>query len=57
MYHYGKNVNDLFSKEEDIYLLFNEMKGYLMKCVKKIYNTGITSWDVLKIYRNGIMNP
>lgn len=57
MYHYGKNVNNLFSKEEDIYLLFNEMKGYLMKCVKKIYNTGITSWDSLKIYRNGIMNP
>ena len=57
MYHYGKNANDLFSKEEDIYLLFNEMKGYLMKCVRKIYNTGITSWDSLKIYRNGMMNP
>ena len=50
-------MNNLFSKEEDIYLLFNEMKGYLMKCVKKIYNTDITSWDSLKIYRNGIMNP
>ena len=57
MYHYGKNANDLFSKEEDIYLLFNEMKGYLIKCVRKIYNTGITSWNSLKIYRNGIMNP
>lgn len=57
MYHYGKSVNDLFLKEEDIYLLFNELKGYLMKCIKKIYNTGITSWDALKIHRNKIMNP
>ena len=57
MYHYGRNVNDLFLKEEDIYLLFNEMKGYLMKSVKKIYNTGITSWSSLKVHRNSLMNP
>lgn len=56
MYHYGKNANDLFLKEEDIYLLFNEMKSYLIKCVSKIYDTGLTSWDVLKEYRNHIMN-
>ena len=57
MYHYGKNANDLFPKEEDIYALFNEMKGYLMKCVKKVYNTGITSWSALKVHRNSLMNP
>lgn len=57
MYHYGKNVNDLFPKEDDIYLLFNEMKGYLVKCVKKMYNTGITYWSDLKVYRNRLMTP
>ncbi len=57
MYHYGKNANDLFPKEEDIYALFNEMKGYLMKCVKKVYSTGITSWSALKVHRNSLMNP
>lgn len=56
MYHYGKNAGELFSKEEDVYLLFNEVKGFLVKCAKKMYKTRITSWDSLKIYRNSIMN-
>lgn len=56
MYHYGKNVGELFSKEEDIYLLFNEMKCFLVKCVKKMYTIGIVSWDSLKIHRKGMMN-
>lgn len=56
MYHYGKNVGELFSKEEDIYLLFNEMKGFLVKCVKKMYTTGIVSWNSLKTYRKSMMN-
>ncbi len=56
MYHYGRNVGELFSKEEDIYLLFNEMKGFLVKCVKKMYTTGIVSWNSLKTYRKSMMN-
>lgn len=56
MYHYGKNAGELFSKEEDAYLLFNEVKELLVKCARKMYKTCITSWDSLKIYRNSIMN-
>ena len=56
MYHYGKNAGELFPKEEDVYLLFNEVKDFLVKCVKKMYTTGIISWDSLKMYRNSIMN-
>lgn len=56
MYHHGKNAGDLFAKKEDGYLLFNEIKGFLIKCTKKMYNTGITSWDCLKIYKNSMMN-
>ena len=56
MYHYGKNAGELFSKEEDVYLLFNEVKNLLMKCAKKMYKTCITSWDSLKMYRNSMMN-
>ncbi len=55
MYHYGKNAGDLFNNKEDIYHLFNEMKEYLFKCVKKMYITGITSWDSMKTYRNSLM--
>lgn len=56
MYHYGKNVGELFSKEDDTYLLFNEMKSILVKCVKKMYATDIESWNSLKIHRKNIMN-
>lgn len=55
MYHNGKNAGDLFSNEEEIYLFFNEMKSYLVKCSKKMYATGIVSWASLKLYRNGLM--
>ena len=56
MYHYGKNVGDLFVKKEDTYLLFNEMKNFLVKCTKKMYTIGITSWNSLKLYRSNMMN-
>lgn len=56
MYHYGKNAGELFSKEDEIYLLFNEVKELLIKCAKKMYSTGIVSWNSLKIYRNNLMS-
>lgn len=56
MYHYGKNAGELFPKEEDVYLLFNEVKNLLVKCAKKMYKTCITSWDSLKKYRKSMMS-
>lgn len=56
MYHHGESVGKLFSKEEDAFLLFNEVKVLLVKCVKKMYKSGFTSWELLKAYRNSIMS-
>lgn len=56
MYHYGKNASELFTNKEESYGLFNKVKNYLLKCVEKMYKTGITSWEKLKQYRAGLMN-
>lgn len=56
MYHYGKNASELFVNKEEAYKLFNEVKNYILKCVGKMYKTGITSWEELKQYRIELMN-
>ncbi len=38
MYHYGKNAGELFPKEEDVYLLFNEVKDFFGEvCKENVY--------------------
>lgn len=56
MYHYGKNASELFANKEEPYELFNEVKNYILKCVDKMYKTGITTWEELKQYRIELMN-
>lgn len=57
MYHFGKNASDLFSNEEEFHLFFNKLKGFLLKCTKRMYETKITTWEDLRLYRSRLMNP
>ena len=55
MYHYGKNANDVFDNENELFDFINELKGYLLKCIKAQFETELYSWDELSAHRRTLL--
>lgn len=56
IFHYGKNIYEIVSTDDEIYSLFEEIKNIVLKYCKEVLSTGIESYEDLNMERINRMN-
>lgn len=56
IFHYGKNIYEVINDDEQIYILFDELKQIILEYCREVLSTGIVTYEELNEERINRMN-